>query len=67
MIEEDALKISGDKLPMEADDSDFLLEESLEKKRASVSISCKMSLPVTRSFNCRSNGQAVSRSLGHCP
>ena len=36
MIEEDASNISGDKLPMEADDSDFFLkfEESLEKRES---------------------------------
>ena len=49
---------------MEADDSDFFLkfEESLEKKRVDVSISCETSRPVTRLFNRCSNGQSVTRS-----
>ena len=69
MIEEDASNMSGDNLPMEADDSDFFLkfEEPLEKKRVDVSISCETSLPVTRSFNRCSNGQSVSQSRSHRP
>ena len=66
MTEEDVSIII---LPMEADDSDFFLnfEEFLGNKRLGVTISCKTSLPVTRSFNCFSVGQAGSRSRGHRP
>ena len=59
-IEEDASNISGNKLPMEADDSDFFLKfevlESLEKKRTK--------------RHCQSHGRSivfrmVRQSVGH--